>query len=154
MGLEMADRGDYEKAIFYQYMALKYKPKFYPAYNYAGTVFQKMGRIEEAINCYKKALQINDKYAEAHYNLGIILIEKNINEAIFHFKKALEITPDDSDTHNNLGVALMKAGNVKDALTHFQEAVRLNPNAESARKNMQVATAAWEKEIREKSPAQ
>ena len=82
------------------------------------------------------------------------MIEKNINEAIFHFKKALEITPDDSDTHNNLGVALMQAGNVKDALTHFREAVRLNPNAESARKNMQVATAVWEKEIREKSPAQ
>jgi len=153
LGLAMADRGDYEAAIYYQYMALKYNPGFYPAYNYAGTIFQKMGRLDDAINCYKKALKVNNRLAEVNYNLGIALLERNnLNEAIFYFNRALEATPYDPDVHNNLGVALMKKGNIKEALTHFQEALRLNPNGETALKNMRVATAVLEKEIRKKLP--
>jgi tetratricopeptide (TPR) repeat protein len=155
LGLAMADKGDYEKAIYYEYMALKYNAKFYPAYNYAGTVLEKMGKLDEAINCYKKALQIDDKSIEANYNLGILLIEKNnFNESIFHFKKALEMTPDDSDIHNNLGVVLLKNGNSKEALAHFREALRLNPQGETVRKNIKIATAAQKKDIIRKHSAQ
>jgi len=152
MGLAMADRGDYEKSIYYEYMALKYNPEFHPAYNYAGIVFEKMGKLDEAIRCYKKALQINNESAEAHYNLGIALMQKNyLDEAIFHFEKALQTTPDDPDIHNNLGVALMKKGNVRKALAHFQEALRLNPQAESARRNIKIVMTV-QKNIQKRDP--
>ncbi len=155
LGLAMAERGDYEKSIYYEYMSLKYNPKFHPAYNYAGIIFEKMGKLDEAIHCYKKALQINDKSSEANYNLGIVLMEKNnLDEAIVHFNKALHITPYDSDVHNNLGVALMKKGNVRKAFAHFQEALLLNPQGESAQINIKIAIAEQKKYIKKKSASQ
>jgi tetratricopeptide (TPR) repeat protein len=152
IGHAMANNGEYDKALYYYSMALKYDPEYYPSYLNAGNVLQEMGKLKEAIDCYQKALTFDEKPAEAHYNLGIIFIETNHSDkAIFHFKQALAITPDDSDTHNNLGVALMKEGNIQEALGHFQDALRLNPQDESAKKNIMFATAALNDAIKKSS---
>ena len=146
LGLAEANKGDYEKAIYHQYMALQYNPDFYPAYNFAGNVFMKAGRLDDAINCYKKALRISANYVDANCNLGIALIEKKrFNEAIFYLKKALEILPDDYSIHNNLGFALMKTGSIEEALTHLREALRLNPRGQEAQENMKSAIDAYNK---------
>jgi len=72
----MAKYGDDEKALHYYYMALKINPEYDPAYINAGIVLQKLGRLDDAIYCYKKALQINHKSAEAEYNLVLYLCQK------------------------------------------------------------------------------
>ena len=65
-----------------------------------------LGRIDEAITHYQRALAINPDYPEAHINLGIALAGRGrIDEAMAHYQKALAIKPDYAEAHYNLGVA-------------------------------------------------
>ena len=50
------------------------------------------GQVDEAIAHYRKALEINPDYVEAHYNLGNALAGRGqVDEAIAHFQKALDL---------------------------------------------------------------
>jgi Flp pilus assembly protein TadD len=56
---------------------------------------------------FKKALEIQPDFAEAHNNLGKVLLQKGqVHEALTHFRAALKIQPDDPDTLSNLAWAL------------------------------------------------
>ncbi len=50
--------------------------------------------MDEAIACYKKAIELDPKLAKAHYNLGDALSGKGqVDEAIACYKKAIELDP-------------------------------------------------------------
>jgi len=52
-------------------------------------------------------LAINPKNAEAHNNLGAVLLQKGeLDEAISHYQQALEINPQDIRARGNLAWAL------------------------------------------------
>jgi protein O-mannosyl-transferase len=146
LGLAAAGQGDYEKALYYYYMALKINPKYELAYNNAGIILSKMGKLSDAIKCYEKAININIRSATSHHNLGIVLmLTNNVAEAISQFNKALELKPDYIDAHNSLGIALLKMGNVQEAIMHFNKALQLNPKDEEVRKNIKNAIAMQKK---------
>ena len=47
-------------------------------------------------------MALRPDYAEAHYNLARILVEKGeFEEAIVHYEKALAVNPADAEAHNN-----------------------------------------------------
>ena len=52
-----------------------------------GTALKELGKYDEAIDAYKKALSINPNYAEAYYNTGIHYTFSEYNEAINAYKK-------------------------------------------------------------------
>ena len=43
------------------------------AYNNLGNLLKELGEHQKAISSYEKAIQINPNYADAHYNLGMLL---------------------------------------------------------------------------------
>ena len=52
------------------------------------------GNMDEAVSCYERILQKNPESAIDHFQLGIVLLRKDLKkEAGRHFKKALEIDP-------------------------------------------------------------
>ena len=64
-----------------------------PQYN-LGLVYQQQGRLDDAAACYRKVLAINDQHADAHNNLGAILLDRAPNaEAKQHFQRAAQIAP-------------------------------------------------------------
>ena len=68
-----------------------------------GVVFQDQGKLNEAIEAYKKAIQMNPKYAEAYYNIGIVFKDKGkLDNAIDAFKKSISIKPDYFEAFSNL----------------------------------------------------
>ena len=77
--------------------------------NNKGNALAKLGRHNEAIICYDKALEINPGFAEAWYNKGITLAALGRqNEAIICYNKVLEINPGDAEAWYNKGLALAK----------------------------------------------
>ena len=57
------------------------------------------------------ALELKPVYAQAHCNLGRVLLEAGrLDEAIAHLQKALEIQPDNAMVRSNLAGALLKKG--------------------------------------------
>ena len=64
-------------------------------------------KLDEALEHLTRALSINPDLAEAHNNVGIILIQQgNLDAAISHFQDAVRIKPDFKLAENNLQRAL------------------------------------------------
>ena len=65
----------------------------------------------------------------AHYNLGVILLEREEHgEAAAHFAAVLEDQPEDLDGLNNLAFALVRDGRAEEAATWSRRALQLDPD--------------------------
>ena len=53
------------------------------------------GKIDEAIEAFRRAISIDPQYAPAHNNLGVLLRQQGLlNEAIESYTRATSIEPD------------------------------------------------------------
>ncbi|MGB9622783.1 MAG: tetratricopeptide repeat protein, partial [Candidatus Bathyarchaeia archaeon] len=59
-----------------------------------GISLANLGNVQEALDCFNKAIELNPNLAKAWYNKGLILFKLNrVNEAEFCAKEALRIDP-------------------------------------------------------------
>jgi len=94
---------------------------------------------DRAAECFKKALKLNPKKAEVHYNLGLTYQAKKMwNEAIDQYQKALELNPEDAEAHNNLGIVYYNKGEYRKAIEEFKLALCIDPGFKMARKNLRL----------------
>jgi tetratricopeptide (TPR) repeat protein len=107
------------------------------AHNNLGLLLGNQGHMEEAMEQYHKAIQINLNCFEAINNLGNALFQKgNVDEAIAHFQRALQINPDYVEAQNNLGNALLQKGSVDEAIAHYQKALQIKPDSMESHNNL------------------
>jgi S1-C subfamily serine protease len=99
--------------------SVKIKPDFAEAYVNLGATYYKLGRYANAIDAYKRAVQI--KPSSSVYNkLGAIYIIKGkYSIARDTFKKATDIDPNDAVAHYNLGVAYFLNGETNAAFREY-----------------------------------
>jgi tetratricopeptide (TPR) repeat protein len=92
----------------------------------------------DATAAYERALQLDPDFAEAHFNLGNLLLRTGRrNDAIAHFESAVRLKPDFAEAHTNLGSALItQPGRLPEAIEHFEAALRANPDYAPARNNL------------------
>ena len=115
-------------------------PKCWLAYNNLGFALFNKGRVDKAIDLYRKALKINPKDGASHNNLGVALFSKGqVDEAIDQYQAALKINPNDDVSRNDLGLALVKKGQVDAAIEQYQKALDINHNYAEAHFNLGVA---------------
>jgi protein O-GlcNAc transferase len=108
-------------------------------YNTLGTTNAKLRRLEPAIACYTKAVQIRPDIAAAHNNLGKVLSEASRrDEAISCFHNALRIKPDYADAHYNLGIVFHAASRLDEAIGCFTKALHIIPAFAEANSNLGV----------------
>ncbi len=142
LGLALAGRGHFDKAIEQYHQALDINPDNIRALNDLGLALVSRGQVTEAIAHYRRALEIKPDYMQAHSDLGIALIRcGQVDKAIDHFRTALEIEPDCVDAHYNLGLALAGRGQVDEAIDHFRKAVALKPDFAEAHNDLGLALA-------------
>jgi tetratricopeptide (TPR) repeat protein len=105
-----------------------------------GTAYYSKGRFGDAKKVFESILQKDDNNAEAHYRLGMILLNRsfrNEDEAVDHMERAVELAPQNADYYYGLGAAYgskaQNAGFLKQAFlapkvkSSFQRAVELDP---------------------------
>jgi tetratricopeptide (TPR) repeat protein len=107
----------------------------------------KQGKVAEAIACFKRAIQIHPRFAQAHYNLGEALGQKGkVDEAITSYRKAIQFDPQNVKAHTNLGETLRQKGKVDEAIACFRQAVEINPRDAGAHTNLGLALSDQGKE--------
>ncbi|MEL6105775.1 MAG: tetratricopeptide repeat protein [Planctomycetota bacterium] len=83
------------------------------AHNLA-TAFEKDGRYLDAIEQYKRAIQLDKSNWMAHASVGTLLSEQNqVGEAILHFEAAVELHPDFMNCMNLMGLYISTRQNKK-----------------------------------------
>jgi tetratricopeptide (TPR) repeat protein len=94
-----------------------------------GLSLNNLGRHNEAITCYDKALEINPNYINAWGNKGNSLCYlKRYDEGITCYDKALEIDPNNADAWYNKGNSLYYLKRYDEAIEAFDRAIQTNPN--------------------------
>ena len=95
------------------------------------------GKLDEAVACYRRALELKPDYAEAHNNLGNALKDQGkLDEAIACYRRALELKPDYAEAHNNLGNAFKDQGKLDEAVACYRRALELKPDYAEAHNNL------------------
>lgn len=76
-------------------------PNFAPGYRVLGYAYFNTGRQSQALTAYRKAVEIDPGYGEAHYALAFMYAMGDLASGREHFRKAMELgIPDERDLGN------------------------------------------------------
>ena len=93
-----------------------------------GSVYELLGRTDEAVDCWQECITIDLSYAPAYLAIGQIALEKGqFEEALSICRRAQEIAPEMPKLHYTLGRALIYLGRQEEAVAAFREETRLSP---------------------------
>jgi Tfp pilus assembly protein PilF len=99
-------------------------------WNTLGSVYLDLGRVQEALTRFQRAVEIDPTYAEAHLNTGVALAEgRQWEEATAAYRRALAL-PTLSTPHvgyQNLGLALYHLKRYREAEDALRFAISLDP---------------------------
>lgn len=97
------------------------------------------GRDAQAVALISRAIGIDPKDADSHFNLGKIHLDRDRNDiAVSCFEAALKYKPDHAEAHYKLGNALRNQGKLDEALACYRKAVLFKPAYAEAYNNMGV----------------
>ena len=104
-------------------------PKDPEVYFGIGNTSKALGRMEEAVKSYNKAINLNPKYLQAYYNLAFTLKQiGRYEESIFNFKKVISLEPNFAQVHYNLALTFKEHGKLDHALLCYKQAINLKPD--------------------------
>jgi DNA-binding NtrC family response regulator/Tfp pilus assembly protein PilF len=87
-GIHYFCEGEYKQALEELLSASKINPNNPELIKDCGHTYLHSGNPDKAYEYYSKALTLNDKFPDAHFNLAIILLNKRkLNEALNHLEK-------------------------------------------------------------------
>jgi tetratricopeptide (TPR) repeat protein len=105
----------------------------------------KSGNYEQAIENYRKALEIRPNNAKAQFNIGDAYYAKQSYDTAYkEFQKVLDISPDaklKSDAVYNMGNCLLAQNKYYDAFNIYKVSLKLNPENENALYNLEFCRA-------------
>jgi tetratricopeptide (TPR) repeat protein len=94
---------------------------------------ERQRRYSEAVNCYRRALDLDPTSIDFHNNLGVLLGHLGERaEAERLLMQARELGPDVASVHISLGNFYFQAGRYDEAVPLLEEAIRLEPDSADA----------------------
>ena len=129
--------GQHQQALNHASQLQQQFPYSINLYNITGAINKQLGKLDEAIAAYTKALSINPNYVEAYYNMGVTLRQQGkLDEAIEAYAKALSINPNYAGACYNMGNALKDQGRLDGAIEAYAKVLAIKPDYADAYNNM------------------
>ena len=117
-----------QEAEFTLKKAVAMRPKLWTGYKWLGVFYYNRGRYREAIDQYKKILELAPRSVHARINLGIFhAYLDELDEAGRFWEEAVEIEPRAS-VLGNLGKLAFDQGDYPEAVRRYEQAAELRPN--------------------------
>jgi tetratricopeptide (TPR) repeat protein len=102
-----------------------------------GVRAEEAGHLDEAVDAYRRALEIGELESETLFNLGNALYAQGeLAEAVECLRGATRLDPDYAEAWNNLGNALAECGRLEEALSAFRRALLCEPEYADAHYNL------------------
>jgi len=116
--------------------ALDIDPESNDALRLRGVAYHRLGKNEEAIDAYRRAIKVDDTDAWSMNNLGLLFIEEGrIDEALPALARAVELREDIAVFFNNLGMALELTGRIRAAEETYAKAMAVDGGHDKAYAN-------------------
>jgi Flp pilus assembly protein TadD len=104
--------------------------------------FLQLRHWRDSETLFARAVRVTTDNPEAHYNLGLALMEKGrLEDARARLEEAVRLAPHNADAINNLGVVLDRMGRTDEAVARYREAQRLDPGSGRTWFNLGMALA-------------
>jgi Tfp pilus assembly protein PilF len=98
-------------------------------YFYTANQLQQEGKLNESIDAYRHAIEIDPKIVKYYQGLGDTLAKVGeLDEAVNCYQNALEVSPDNFLIYHRMGAAFERKGEIETALRYYQEALKINSN--------------------------
>jgi Flp pilus assembly protein TadD len=102
-----------------------------------GEVLLSNGKVDAAIENFRKALRIRPDNAEVHGALaGALMRNGQASEAISHWERAVALQPEAVQARDQLGALLVQQGKWRDALAQWRESLKYDPDDANALNNL------------------
>jgi tetratricopeptide (TPR) repeat protein len=97
------------------------------AHNLVGNILGDQHKADEAVGEFRKAIELNPRFAIAHLNLGVTLRDQHkTGEAIDEFRKSIEFDSGNAAFHDDLGSALRDQHKTDEAIGEFRKSIELD----------------------------
>jgi len=94
-----------------------------------GNVYQRQGKLDEAIAAYKKSLELKPTFTHSLYELASAYVKKGqYEEAIEPLQKLLQIEPRHAFANHALGLAYIRTGDKTAAMQQYHILQTIDPN--------------------------
>ena len=112
------------------------------AWSSFGAALDDMGRLEDALDAYDKALALDPESAHIHSNRGNTLDDLGrTDDALAAHDRGLALDPGNAYVHNNRGVTLRHMGRFEEALAAYDKALALDPDLSFPHENKGITLA-------------
>ena len=135
--VNLYNKKEYSTVINHAQSIIKQYSDSFIVWNILGASFAQIGILDDALEAYQTAICLNENYAEAHLNIGVIFKEqRKFNEAINSYKISLHLKPDNPEAYVNIGVVLKVQGKLDKAIEAYEKAISLRPDFAVAYNNL------------------
>ena len=116
---------------------MRIAPRFARAHTGLGLLFARQGKLSEASDHFRRALEAAAGDAQAHFYLGLILKKRGQwGEAADHFRQAVQVDPNSEQAQYQWGLALAEEGKLSEATDHLRAALRIDPQSAEAHRSL------------------
>ena len=130
LGNQLAKAEHHGEAIAHYEAALRAAPNHINARVNLGTAHHRLGDAVAALQCYRRALEIDSKSVRAHANLARVVRELGeVEQAIRHWEAARRLHPDNTVILRELGSLLCNAGQWRGARRCLEAVVAAEPDS-------------------------
>eukprot|EP00913_Durusdinium_trenchii_P011152 g10474.t1 len=120
--------------------ARELRPDVADIHNNLGTLYKQQGAFDDALRCFRKAVDCDPQSPLAMNNLGTLLqFRGEWQQAAECYRRAITVAPNFVGAHLNLGNVLSDLGDITAAAQCYDEVLRLDPESNEARFNRALA---------------
>lgn len=131
LGNMLRESGEIDDAIHMYEETLKKDAHHFQALSGLGLALEKKGQMQDAEQCYRRAMVVNPEYDPAMTNLAALLMKMRSGEeeAKELLKRVIELNTSNFRAHVMLARLHMQQGQLMDAIPYLRRSLELRPNA-------------------------
>ncbi len=134
LGLEFANRKEWEKALEFYQRAIQINDNYFTAYLNAGLTNIQLERWEQAKQAFEKLLALDPENPFAYSTISQVYYMLNdYQAAIKYMNLAIDNQPEQGNLYFNLGRMYQKNNQVRQAIAAFEKGLKISPYDQRAR---------------------
>lgn len=121
----------YQDGITYVNNALKINENLAKAYYIKGSIYRESGDTSRAISNLETAVEQDNKYVDAYYDLGVLYAARRNPIALDYYNNALSVDPNHVEANYAKAKLLQDIGKIDEALAQYDVIIAKNKDCEN-----------------------